>query len=397
MIKYSKVLTSIALSALLLGGCGSNSSSSDENTTANQPTPQTTTTPYLRVATLEGDWAGVPNIAETIARSIDENDENATLGYPSNWVVAGANHEKGETFETTDILAVPLGTTGQKGRIVELCNAAYAKIAMNTGQFHGPALPCEVSVHSDGNQTYIDILNPEGIFSIFFGDYNDTTGNMAAMASAVKDEIKGMITNALKEAGISYSDKNEPMGPAYTQTQITQLSSPYIVYKYKMQETPLSAGVEDKAIAKTLIEVLGNESTPTPIIGTQLSNGASWRAAREEPLAIPGVFVVEACSPTYAKKATQLGAQYLTALPCEFAVYVDKSDPTGQTVTISILNPEFMFGAMFAGAIESAVALGTITTQEMNDFMNLPSVVKGDLLKIVDYAAAEHNLTKINQ
>jgi len=390
MIKYSKTLASIALSAMLLAGCGSSSSNDDE------VAQETTTTPYLRVAVLNGDWSGVPDIAETIAQSIDQNDENQTLNYPTNWVVAGANAEKGETFETSDILAIPLGDTGQKGRVIELCNAAYAKMAIGTGRFHGPALPCEVSVHSDGNQTYIDILNPEGIFSIFFNDYNDTTGNMATMASTVKDEIKGMITNALTQASISYTDKSEAMGPKFTKSEIAQLTSPYIVYQYKMDGTTFVKGQDDKNIAKALIEILGDESAPTALIKDQLSDGASWRSARPEPLAIPNTFVVEACSPTYAKKATKLGSEYLTALPCEFAVYVDESDETNQTLSISILNPEFMFGTMFNGAIDSALANGKITEADATEFMSLPGIVKGDLIKIVEHVVAEHNLTKIN-
>jgi len=396
MIKYSKTLIATTLCAMLLGSCGSSSSSNTETNNTQPIVQEETTTPYLRVAVLDGDWAGVPNIAETIAQSIDQKDESQTLGYPTNWVVAGANHEKGETFETSDILGIPIGTTGNKGRVIELCNGAYAKMAIGTGRFHGPALPCEVAVHSDGEKTYVDILNPEGIFTIFFNDYQDTTGGMAQMASTVKDEIKGMITTALSDAGISYTDKSEALGPKFTESEIAGLSSPYIVYKYKMDGKTFVKGSDDKAIAKALIHTLGNESAPTPMIAAELSDGASWRSAREEPLAIPNVFVVEACSPTYAKKATKLGSEYLTALPCEFAVYVDENDESNQTLSISILNPEFMFGTMFKGAVEDAIATEKITQTEMSEFMTLPATVKGDLLKIVDHVVAEHNLTKIN-
>lgn len=102
------------------------------------------------------------------------------------------------------------------------------------------------------------------------------------------------------------------------------------------------------------------------------------------------------CSPTYAKKATQLGSEYLTALPCEFAVYIDENDESNQTLAISILNPEFMFMNMFKGAIENGMATGKITQTEMNEFMTLPSTVKNDLLLVVDHVAQAHNLTKVD-
>jgi uncharacterized protein (DUF302 family) len=389
-MKYSKILTSVALSALLLSGCGSSSSTPENNAT--KTTEQNTTTPYLRVAVLEGGWDKVPTIANMIAQSIDSNDESQTLGYPSNWVVAGANHEQGESLDAHDILGVPIGKTGQKGHLVELCNGEYAKMAMGTGRFHGPALPCQVSVHSDGNKTYIDMLNPEAIFSMFFNDFNDTSGSMETMAQTVKNEIKGMLLEAIKSE--TFTPSNEALGPKFTKEDIAKLDSPYIIYKYTIGDKALTHSSDAKAIAHALIETLGSEAAPSTLEG--LSEGAAWRPAREDALAIPGAFVVEACSPTYAKKATQLGSEYLTALPCEFAVYIDESDESNKTLAISILNPEFMFMNMFKGAIENGMATGKITETEMNEFMSLPKTVKDDLLKVVEHVVKEHNLTKIN-
>lgn len=413
-MKRRYLVTSMVLAGLLFGGCASNnrtttttqdtqeaqesSSSQSSSEVALEESNESSVeeevakiTPYVRVASVAGGWEIVDDLALHIATSVVENDESQTLNYPTNWVIAGANPEKDETFEAYDVLGVPLGESGNKGRVIELCNKAYASMAMNTGRFHASALPCEVSVHSDGNTTYIDMLNPEAIFSIFFADYNDTTGGMKQIASNVKSEIQGMILEAIKEH--EHKSLEENLGPKYSDDEIATLSSPYLIYHYKNGST-FTKGVDDRAVAKALIETLGSESAPSTLEG--LSEGAGWRSAREEPIAIPNAQVVEACSPKYAKKATSLGSEYLTALPCEFAVYVDENDESNQTLSVSVLNPEFMFGTMFKGAIEKALAERKITEAQMQEYVTLPEVVKNDLLHLLNHVVTEHNLQSQN-
>ena len=383
MKMYTQWLGSAALAALLtagIAGCGSDSGSSGS--------VSGTITPYERIAVIPGSWDDVLAIADQIGTYVDTTDENATLGYPTNWIVAGANHTLGEDYNTTDLLPIPVGAN--KSRVVELCNSAYATKAMSTGRVHGPALPCEVSVHSDGTNVYVDMLNADAIFSIFFTDINDTDGTMEGIASDVKSEIRGMVMAAL-------ADKNpteswQALGPVFDAKAMDDVSytTPYIVYKY--QNGGVFTSTDAKNLAKDIIAKLGTDTATADTNVPGLSSGSAWRSGRPEPLAIPGVQVVEACSPKYAKKATALGTEYITALPCEIVVYVDETDPTGETLAISFLNPNFMFGTMFGGAVEKAYAAGTITKDDVIEYSTLAEVVFGDLRLIVDAAVQESAL-----
>lgn len=387
-MRYSKVLGSVALAAVLgmsFIGCGE-----DDAVTGD------TVSPYQRVAVLSGGWADVPTIADTIASYVDTTDESNTsgLGYPTNWVVAGANPAKGETYETTDLLPIPVGAN--KSRVIELCNGAYATQATNTGRFHGSALPCEVSVHSDGTNVYVDMLDADAIFSVFFSDLNDTQkAGLRSVASDVKAEIRGMITAALDESGDAYTEETTAMGPVWTADELEAISykSPYVVYSYKLENNAtFTKGTDDKTLSSEIIAVLGTDTATADTNVPGLSNGSAWRTARPEPLAIPGVFVAEACSPKYAKKATALGSQYITALPCEITVYVDENDATNKTLSVSFLNPNFMFNTMFEGAVEAALAAGTITKDDVIEYSTLADKVFADLRMIVDKAVQTSSL-----
>jgi uncharacterized protein (DUF302 family) len=377
-----KLLGSLALSALLLvgfTGCG------EDSTTAAPAAAAETISPYQRVAVLPGTWADVPTIANTIATYVDTTDENATLGYPTNWVVAGANPASSETYETTDLLPIPVGA--EKSRVIELCNGAYATQATNTGRFHGSALPCEVSVHSDGTNVYVDMLDADAIFSVFFADLNDTQKiGLKSVASDVKSEIRGMVLAAL--ANETHTVSEQAMGPVWSAADIERLSykSPYTVYSYKLNGGATVTTNNAKALAAEIIAVLGTDTDTAENRVPGLSNGSAWRSGRPLPLAIPGVFVTEACSPKYAKMATALGTEYITALPCEITVYVDENDATGQTLSVSFLNPNFMFGTMFEGAVEKALAAETLTKDEAIQYSVLADKVFADLRMIVDHA-----------
>ncbi len=423
-MKYTKTLGSVALSALLLmgmAGCDSSNSTVAE-------VGETPITPYTRVAVTAGTWADVPAVAEKIAQYVVFTNEATALGLPTNWVIAGANGGADglsgpETWSVdgSDLLPIPgMGSeiTGT-ARVIEFCNKAYALQAVGTGRFHGSALPCEVSVHSDGTNIYVDMLDASAIFNIFFTDATDNfdaaqNAAFAEMAAAVKSELRTMIKAGLEDDGGAsgsaarvYTELTDELGPEFTQDKIDNdiaFRSPYIVYKYSGTGTGTDGsfvkGTDDKALAESIIHALG-----TGVVGDTanftpglegLSAGSLWRSGRPDPIAIPNVQVVEACSPKYAKKATALGNEYITALPCEFTVYVDETDDTNQTIAISFLNPNFMFGTMFEGAVTNAYNDAKLTKAEVIEYSTLADVVFGDLRMIVDHAvqdsATQHSL-----
>jgi len=423
MKMHTKLLGSVALGAVLAAGFAGCGGEGESSSVAAAPA-QTTVSPYQRVAVISGTWAEVPAIAEKIAQYVVYTNEATALGLPTNWVIAGANGgldglSGPETWETTDLLPIPgMGVAGSTGtsRVIEFCNKAYALQAIGTGRFHGSALPCEVSVHSDGTNVYIDMLDAEAIFNIFFTDAADNftpeqNAAFATMAAAVKSELRTMIKAGLEDdSGVTgtvpvpYAESTLAMGPQFTQSRIENdvaFRNPYIVYKYQRAlGGAFTKGVDDKILAEAIIDVLGdgiaNNTADQRVSG--LSAGSLWRSGRLEPIAIPNVQVVEACSPKYAKKATALGNEYITALPCEFTVYVDETDETNSTIAVSFLNPNFMFGTMFEGAVENAYMNGDLTKTQVVEYSTLADVVFGDLRMIVDHAVQDkapnvtHNL-----
>ena len=378
------LLTSISFTA-----CGSSSSSSDGNTTAPEEEVNKTVEipysvqPYLRVAELDGDWNDTNYIARTIADYINETDESTETkleNFPTNWIVAGV--EAGEKVEESDILGIPIvvGDTVQKIQMVELCNKSYATLAVNTGNFHASALPCQVSVHSENGKVYIDILDPEAIFSLFFYDLNQTQKDgLKQVALDVKREITDMIYASLSYNQIE--EKNISMGPIYSENQFADLNekNPFKIFNYSDGEREFS--MEDlSTIAEAIIHKLGDEETPSTV--EDISEGSGWRSARTEAIPIPQSKVIEACSPKYAKMATALGAEYTTSLPCE--ITVTRKNDDNRTLQISYLNPEYMFGVMFGED-----ALKDLNESEKVEFMALPTTVFTDLKLIVDSAIEE--------
>lgn len=434
-MKYSKTLSSVALSALLLLGVSGCNSSDNPVAVADDPAPaaEETISPYERVAVIQGNWADVNGIADKIAQYVTLTDEDTDLGFDSGgWLIAGAktaNNGGTETYETTDLLPIPaMGVASdltpaieKKSRVIEFCNGKYAKMAMGTGLRHGPALPCEVSVHSDGENIFIDMLDADAIFSIFFHDITDD-GTLKDVASKVKNELRTMVLAALDDsvtvagnvpvddvtitatepidggAVVAYEESTEALGPKFSNTDISDSVSyrdPYIVFKYVNGTNAGGTFTKDDAknLAKDIIATLGTDAATADTNVPGLSAGSAWRSARPEPLEIPGVFTAEACSPKYAKKATTLGNEYLTALPCEITVYVDDEDDSNQTLAISFLNPNFMFGTMFDGAVDNALANGTIDKDGAIEYSTLADVVFADLRMIVDSAVQDHDGT----
>jgi hypothetical protein len=174
--------------------------------------------------------------------------------------------------------------------------------------------------------------------------------------------------------------------------EAVSFTSPYIVYKYKRTDDGAFVPGDDATLASEIIAKLGTATATADTYVPGLSSGSAWRSGRPEPLPIPGVQVVEACSPKYATKATKLGSEYITALPCEITAYIDETDESNKTMAISFLNPNFMFGTMFKGAVEQAYADGTITKEEVVEYSTLAEVVFGDLRLIVDSAVQDSSL-----
>ena len=382
------LLSAVAIFAIT--GCGSDS------TTSTTTTEEATITPYQRIASIPGTNADIEKIAVTISNYVVNTDESVALGFPSNWVIAGANPHANETYEgNDDLIPIPVdtGTEVYKSRVIEFCNGAYATQATNTGQQRGSALPCEVSVHSDGKNVYIDMLDADAIFTMFFPNTPDPDGKLKEMATAVKGEIRKMVMASLQgEANLT--ELTDALGPKFTTTELSQIKDEdiYLVTQYKSSSDQTFTTTDAKKLAQTIIEKLGTDEVNADVHVEGLSLGSAWRSARPDPIAIPGVFVTEACSPTYAKMATRLGAEYITALPCEITAYLDRSDDTNKTISISILSPHFMFENMFKGAVDNAVRDTNLSQEDALKYQTLADIVLADLNKITDEAVANSGL-----
>ena len=381
------LLSAVAL--LAINGCGSDGSST--NTEA-----ETSIRPYQRVAVIPGTKADIQAIALKISDYVVETDEKKVLGFPSNWVIAGANPHAKETYEgNDDLIPIPVDTGKEvyKSRVIEFCNGVYATQATNTGQQHGSALPCEVTVHSDGKNIYVDMLDADAIFTIFFPNIPDPDGQLKKMATDVKGEIRAMIMASLADVS-QVTESTEAFGPKFTQDDVSKIKDDdiYLVSKYTSTEGSVFTKADAKALAKKIIEKMGTDEANADTNVEGLSENSQWRSARPDPIAIPGVFVTEACSPTYAKMATRLGAEYITALPCEITTYLDRTDDTNKTISISILSPQFMFENMFKGAVENAVKNTGLSQEDANKYQTLASIVLADLNKIIASSITDSGL-----
>lgn len=372
--KFSIVTISL-LTSLSFIGCGSSDSTDDsesETSTKEISTDKTySVQPYLRVAELDGNWDSVPEVAEKIAKYIHETDESTSLNFPTNWIIAGAETD----LETEkDILNIPLqdGNITRNIKMIELCNKKYAIMAVETGNFHSSALPCQVSVHSENGKILVDILNPEAIFSLFFYDLSKSEKTaLKTVALDVKREIKEMIYSGLES---NFTKTEIGMGSKYNESQFENLhkKSPFKVDNYTSQNKEFSKA-DLTLIANKIIEKLGNKDNPSNVQG--LSDGSLWHSVREVGVPIPNSQVIEAISPKYAKMITAFGVEYATVLPFELSVTRKNGD--NKTLQISYLNPEYMLKVMLG---ESVVT---------NELIGLSKIISDDLSKIVDEAIKE--------
>lgn len=397
-------------------------------------------------------YAKVAELANTLGKWVANTDETTDPdGYDykgSNWILAGLESStKVNSFVDANvshhILGIPTKlpidpavamspANTKKVKVVEVCNSGYAGQALGVtnvgdlvagdglgakvahGSYHATALPCEITIYNDENGIYVDMLNPETIFTLFFTEVFSSTEMeniffreaMLALPTQVKGEIYQMIYSAFDGAGETYTKTDFKLGTVYsTMSAVTATtdtanggSEPYRHYTYTAtNSTTEFTSADAKAIAAKIITVMTSDEEgtvgvqedalkallPSTIAGVT----PSWRSGRLEPLKVPGgSYIVEACSPTYAKEALTTGEYHTPALPCEIAVTVNPDN--NNTMDVSFLNPEFMFGALFADG------MAKMTTAEIAGFNTIIDNINGDLKQIVDYAM-EHNVSEL--
>ena len=396
-------------------------------------------TPFTRVAAIGpiSDPVEANDVARAAASAIATyvatvDDTLPPSEFPANWVLGGLEGEPSEEAIEEAILRIPTpyridpaadmsASNRKKVNVVEMCNPLFAKKALGVdpivdgdpdskvinGYIHAPALPCEVAIYAaeDGN-VYVEMLNPEAIFTLFFTDVlfgeqmndPDFAAEIQALPAQVNDEIRTIIYAALDGASIAYDPQSEPLGPLYQSLQQvaqvvaeTPYESPFVHFAYEKSDGTEFSSEEVGFIADKIIEKLSLDGIHHRSLDARL-NMDDWRSARPHPLPVPGNLVIEACSPTNAITAMGLGMEHATALPCEVAV---KAVNNNKTLLITYLDPHFMFSALFSDAF------GDLTDEEMQAFMALPPLVLEDLQTIVRDALKRNNLKemriKLNQ
>ncbi|RKZ68279.1 MAG: hypothetical protein DRQ44_04665 [Gammaproteobacteria bacterium] len=402
-------------------------------------------TPFARIAHVkvvkdeygnidrEETYKETGKVAAAIANYVAKYDDSDESGFPANWIVGGT---EGGVLPADAIMQIPspfpvdpenLSLGIKKAKVLDLCNAYYAKQALGVapiagttkkvvnGYSHAPALPCELAVWNDDENIYIDMLDPNAIFSLFFTDVlvsadmqdPDFAAAITALPVAVKSEIKTMVYKALGEAGYKYNTHDKMIGPKYkTVEELFEVvaasphQSPFKHVAYTKTSGESFAPAESAAVAQAIINTMSIHGGTTPdgrapgvhdpeleaILSEPGKN--KWRSARHEPLGLPGKpaknWVIEACSPYYAKMAMGTGMHHATALPCEISVQVIDTDGIADSdgnfsyeeLVISYLDPHFMLGALFAD----------MTDDEKAALGDVPGYILDDLQDIVQFA-----------
>ena len=392
-------------------------------------------TPFSRVAVIGPvlDPLEADGVAKEVATSIAAyvatvDDTLPPTEFPANWILGGLEGEPTAEAIEEAILRVPTpykidpddemsASNRKKVNIVEMCNPLFAKKALGIlpvvdddpsskiidGYIHAPALPCEVAIYAEADGSiYVEMLNPEAIFTLFFTDVlfgeqmSDPVfaAEIQALPAQVNGEIKTVIYAALDAEGFIYTPVNEPLGPRYPSlNQVAEVveespyESPYVHFAYEKSDGSDFTDVEVASIADKIIATLSLDGVHPRSLDARL-NMDDWRSARPHPLPVPGNLVIEACSPTNAIAAMGLGMYHATALPCEIAVKALSYDgyEGNETLLITYLDPHFMFSALFSDAF------GDLTEEELEAFMALPPLVLEDLQTIVKVALKRKNL-----
>ncbi|MDQ1362515.1 MAG: hypothetical protein QG652_375 [Pseudomonadota bacterium] len=413
-----------------------------------------TITPFSRVARLPvvrdqygmvdhvATYAKVKAAALALARYVALSHDATVLGTNvikgEDWVLGGTSLACRKTQTCTDteilkaIIEIPspepinpndstylaTGTVTaantKKASVLDFCNEVYAKQALGVspivgtskvvnGYSHTPALPCEVSVWNDDEHIYVDMLDPNAIFSMFFTDVLFSADMLnPAFADAitdlppqVKSEIRAVVLHAMNEFDDKTKVSDKALGPKYkSMAEVVDVvanspyQSPYKHVGYTKVDGAAFTAADSLAATQAIINTMSIHGTategvhPTIIdaagntLDSILSTGSSWRSARATPMTLPGNnHVVEACSPKYAKMAMSTGLHHVNALPCEVTVQIIDRDGNGSTETlvVSYLDPHFMLNALFAD----------ITEEQKIAFAAIPGNIMNDLQKVV--------------
>ena len=328
------------------------------------------TSPFSRVAVLRGTT--VAEATEALARFIHGVDDRER-GLPADWVVAGAGELPPGEEPTAAVLRLPGGT-----RVIEVCNGMYAGQAMSFGGHHGVALPCEIALSPSGDDVEVVMLNPEGIFNVFFRDVPaEHAAGMGELAATVRAELEGLVADGL--AGFAGSFPVTDVGPSRSEEDLRAVTEGVeysvvldvaIPWDYRGSDERRQAFKE--MALEVLLETLTHEGMAQ--VGSRVEglSVGDWRSPRSAPLALPGgVSVVEMCSPSYAGAAMSTGTHHAPALPCEAAVWVD-----GDMLRVHLLDPTFIFPVFFADA----------PAEMMAEMGGMAAAVRQDLVRIVEAA-----------
>jgi hypothetical protein len=351
--------------------------------------------------------------------TVDEGSSPDPVFQGGNWILGGYEGTPATPDDVAHaILGIPTPSPiAQKVNVLDLCNKNYASMALGVkpivadkkvvnGYTHTPTLPCEVAIHYDDENIYVDMLDPSAIFKLFFSDVifsddmkdDDFAAAIQAMPPQVKAELKAIIYSALSAFDADLVEMDQRIGPAYESigdiikvVKESPYQSPYKHIAYTKVSGAVFTPEDSSLVAQTIINTMSIHGGTTPDgreagehveeLEAELTEDSSWRSARPTPLGLPGKnYVIEACSPFFAKQALSTGVHHATALPCEIAVQIiDNDDDSGtETLVISYLDAHFMFGALFAD----------ITDEEKEAFVGVPTDVMNDLATIVEYSLA---------
>lgn len=424
-----------------------------------------TVTPFNRVARLPvvrdandqvdhvATYAKVKAAALALANYVALNKDSTVLGTSvikgDDWVLGGTSLDCRKTLNCTAteiskaIIEIPspepinpndatylatgvvTAANTKKASVLDFCNEHYAKQALGVspivgtkkvvnGYSHTPALPCEVSIWNDSEHIYVDMLDPNAIFSLFFTDVLFSADMQdPAFAEAITDlppqvkaEIRAVVLHAMNEFDEKTKVVDKQLGPKYlNMDQVINVvaTSPYQSPYKHVGYTKVGGGdftaADSLAVTQAIINTLTVTDTPTAgihptlidgvALDSILSPGSSWRSAKATPMTLPGNnHVIEACSPKYAKMAMSTGLHHVNALPCEITVQIINQDGIGgtETLVVSYLDPHFMLNALFAD----------ITEEEKLAFASIPGNIMDDLQKIVRAALAVNSTIALN-
>jgi len=335
----------------------------------------------------------------------------------SKWKVCGVKKEDiSDDLIRENILQIPTTNSidpalpyspknTKKIQVIELSNNIYPKTLLDIKtdkdtvsklMNKSTVFPFEVSIFNDDKAIYVDILNPEAMFGIFFAEVFDNPyykenfefrEKLLKLPTQAKNEIISMIYSTFNAPKYETSIK---MGLIFSsmsklKTSAMELEANQYIYfeSDTIQTTENAKEIAQKIINTMTIHGSQNAGKQESLLFNALPSVAQqinpkWVSARHEPFkGINGSWIVEACSPIYAKQALNTGEHHATALPCEISVYVDPKD--NKKIVVSILKPAFMFKNLFA---DSMIGMNK---EEQKVFQTVINNIQLDLKTIVEY------------